>query len=630
MEAFILQCTGIVLNQGDAGVESGRIKESFARSERIGVIGSPSSTNELTIDILGTAVDKSLVGQFCAFQYTQDSRDNYALGQITEVRLRNLMLEDPTIRGLIRQRGQVDPVTERQDTHTAKMITSSVFSHSGGLFEPSQLGTVPSTGTSLSLLDGDMMGSFVKRYQKELFYIGKTYGSKIIPFPMWFKHFGGGEGGASEAYHVGVFGKTGSGKSWLSKMIMMGYATHPSMSILVLDPQGEYSKPLTGEFVDREGKNRNVEIFGLHNIALTDSPGFDMFKKILAKSDFFDSLGVISDDNKARAAHEAVKAIKRQRSATPSKISEFTAANEADKALKRKGMDEYSGTEKANYLNVYKEQYFKKFWDALPDDNVLKGIYTQKDLQERVRSNRHAASDSEYYKKWASIGKLFTLDGKEQAIQLTDLLKRVTDEESGSIVIIDLADTTVPEDMFWDESIKLMVINEILGKLKNEAEKAYREGRSLNTLVVADEAHRIAPNERVENMELQAVKRTLIDAVRTTRKYGLGWMFISQTLSSLDREIRSQIRVWLFGFGLGWGSEYFTLKDIIGGADEAIKLYQSFRDPQSTLSDFKQYPFMAVGPISPLSFSGTPLFFTALKYPDEFANANGRSSETWA
>jgi len=31
---------------------------------------------------------------------------------------------------------------------------------------------------------------------------------------------------------------------------------------------------------------------------------------------------------------------------------------------------------------------------------------------------------------------------------------------------------------------------------------------------------------------------------------------------------------------------------------------------------------MTVGPISPLSFSGIPLFFQALQYPDQFSQAN--------
>lgn len=119
------------------------------------------------------------------------------------------------------------------------------------------------------------------------------------------------------------------------------------------------------------------------------------------------------------------------------------------------------------------------------------------------------------------------------------------------------------------------------------------------------------------------VKRTLIDSVKTTRKYGLGWMFVSQTLSGVDQEILNQLRIYLVGFGLGWGGEYRALRELIGGNDEAIRLYQSLRDPQSSISD-PAYPFMALGPVSPLSFSGTPLFLNALKFPDEFGRLNPR------
>ena len=98
-------------------------------------------------------------------------------------------------------------------------------------------------------------------------------------------------------------------------------------------------------------------------------------------------------------------------------------------------------------------------------------------------------------------------------------------------------------------------------------------------------------------------------------------MFISQTLSSLARDILTQIRVFFFGFGMGWGSELDSLREIIGGNREAIRLYQQFTDPQSAIRK-KEYPFMTSGPISPLSFSGTPLFFNALEYPDEFFKKN--------
>ncbi|MHC1592435.1 MAG: hypothetical protein ACXQS8_10130 [Candidatus Helarchaeales archaeon] len=99
-------------------------------------------------------------------------------------------------------------------------------------------------------------------------------------------------------------------------------------------------------------------------------------------------------------------------------------------------------------------------------------------------------------------------------------------------------------------------------------------------------------------------------------------MFISQSLDSLHPEILKQLRVYFFGYGLAWGSELLALENLIGGNKEAITLYQGFKDPQSSLGEQKEYPFMCFGPISPLSYSGAPIFFTALNYPDEFFKFN--------
>ncbi len=120
-----------------------------------------------------------------------------------------------------------------------------------------------------------------------------------------------------------------------------------------------------------------------------------------------------------------------------------------------------------------------------------------------------------------------------------------------------------------------------------------------------------------------AVKDALIDAVRTTRKYGLGWLFISQTLASLPKAIVAQMRIMFFGFGLAYGKEFAAMKEIVGSEGNSLRLYQSFRDPHSAFdAKTKQYNFMSIGPVSPLSFSGTPLFFTAFNNPAEFLTVN--------
>ena len=80
-------------------------------------------------------------------------------------------------------------------------------------------------------------------------------------------------------------------------------------------------------------------------------------------------------------------------------------------------------------------------------------------------------------------------------------------------------------------------------------EEAWYNGESLNTLVVLDEAHRFA-GKRHENdrnhSHLEGLKDRLIDYARTTRKFGLGWMFISTSLSSIDRDILQQLKIVFF------------------------------------------------------------------------------------
>lgn len=185
-------------------------------AEHIGVVGSPSSTSEMTLDIMASASSKKLVGELALFRYLQDGLSHYALGQITEVTLRNVWHEDPTMRSLIRQRGRVDAVSERQDTHLGQMAVSAVFSSRHDGYRPSILGTVPATGTRIQLVNDHILSKLLSHYHDEVFYLGHVYGSQPL-LPLWFKHFDSGPHGAGEAYHVGIFGKTGSGKSVLAK-----------------------------------------------------------------------------------------------------------------------------------------------------------------------------------------------------------------------------------------------------------------------------------------------------------------------------------------------------------------------------------------------------------------------------
>src|SRR5262249_12996218 len=120
-------------------------------------------------------------------------------------------------------------------------------------------------------------------YRSEIVYLGRAYANDVF-YPMWFKHFGSGAGGAGEAYHLGVFGKTGSGKSGLAKMMLCAYARHAQMGVLVIDPQGDSSLELSGSRVGAQAlpldevirqQGRTIQVYRIGDLQLDDWATFE-------------------------------------------------------------------------------------------------------------------------------------------------------------------------------------------------------------------------------------------------------------------------------------------------------------------------------------------------------------------
>jgi len=573
------------------------INQLIDGAERIGVIGSPSSTSQLTLDILGTAVNKKLVGELSLFRFAQDGRSHYALGQITEIELRNVWMEDPTMRSLTRQKGRVDPVSERQDTHLGKMTTSAVFGQGEEGFDPSLLGTVPPTGTPIHIVNDQILDSLLARYQREIFYLGHVY-SSTPRLPLWFKHFGSGPSGAGEAYHLGVFGKTGSGKSVLAKMVLLGYARHPEMAIFVIDPQGEFAKDMRGETLPGEFQlhidsvlqnlNKQVRVYSVRDLVLDR---WNLFEHILSGTEFFERLGIHTSDKRALA-------------------SEVLREN-----LERRNV---------RLRDLYHQDAFNTVWTILQEDRPLAQIYSGRERRQELLEMIQSTDSNEHYRNyWLPIARLFQAD-REGAITVETLLREVfREEERRPVIVVNLSRESA-RGLYWNDTIQALVMNRLLDGIILQAERGFLERNvSLNTLVMIDEARRLASREREQREEANLVREKLADASLTTRKYGLGWMFISQSPLNLHRDILNQLRIHFFGFGLALGSEFQALREIAGGDPNALKLYQRFRDPHSAFDlRFREYPFMTVGPVSPLSFADTPLFLTAFNTPEEFLRAN--------
>ncbi len=577
--------------------KSTKLDAILATTERISVVGSPSTTTQLALDIMGAAVGRKLVGELAILPFSQDSAAHYALGQITEVKLRNIWHEDPTMRSLIRQRGKVDAISERQDTHQGEMIVSAVFSATTKGYEPSMLGTVPATGSNIHLVNDDVLGEVLSPYKNQLFYLGNVYGSKP-KLPLWFKHFAHGPDGAGEAYHLGIFGKTGSGKSVLAKMILTAYARYPGMALLVIDPQGEFAKDMkkgtTGELALPladiiEGLGKPNYVFTVQRLVLDR---WELFQEILGESGFFRQLQIMTGDKTTLACEQLTAALRK----------------------------------KVTLTSLHTRDAFDKAWDLLKDDKLRNKIYAKEGAaaERFAEAVQEANADDLFTSIWVPVANLFKEDKGRKTVEaalhwLFDLGK-----SNRPMLVVDVSRENTA-GLFWNERIQGLVIKRLLDGVNTVAEGMFKEGKSLNALVVIDEAHRLAPRALPEDDDtLSGVRGVLIDAARTTRKYGLGWMFISQTLSSLHPEILHQLRISFFGFGLALGTEFQALNQLVGGKGRAIDLYQLFRDPHSSFDTAsRQYSFMTIGPVSPLSFAGTPLFLNVFNTVQAFIAANG-------
>jgi len=484
------------------------------------------------------------------------------------------------------------------------MVVSAVFRKGmQGRYEPSILGTVPPTGTPIHTVTDEVLNEVLAPYREQIFYLGHVYGSKP-KLPLWFKHFDAGPDGAGEAYHLGIFGKTGSGKSVLAKMILLAYARYPGMALLVIDPQGEFAKDMrggsTGGFALPLGDvvrslGKQTRVLTVRSLVLDR---WELFKEILYESEFFQALTVPKGENREIACSVLAERL-------------------------RKGG--------VNLRDLHKRASFDKAWNILGDNRVQVQFYRSDPSRARFNDAWSAADSSEFYESyWSPVVQLFRDDrpGAMTVERALAFLLHPGDSNEGSrnrpVLVIDLSKEQA-QDLLWNDKIQSLVIKRLLEGLMQSAEYYYREERSLNTLVVIDEAHRLAPRELPRDDEAaRGVRGVLIDAARTTRKYGLGWLFISQTLSSLDMEILQQLRIFFFGFGLGLGQEFQSLRQLVGSSGRALELYQLFRDPHSSFDvGNREYSFMTIGPVSPLSFSGSPLFFNAFNVVDEFLSANG-------
>lgn len=572
-------------------------------NQDIGVIGSPSTNTEITTDLLLEAQEERIVGALVAFDAIQNGASIKSVGQIVGIELKNRWHEDSVFRNLIKRTGEIPPITNRQDTRTANLVVGATFKKGNEGYEPDVLGMVPPTGTRISRVEQPLLDSLLSVYQENVFYLGRAYANDVY-YPMWFKHFGSGPKGAGEAYHIGIFGKTGSGKSGLAKMLLLAYARHPEMGILIIDPQGEFSYELQGRRIGEQGLavdaairglGRDIQRYSITDISLDQ---WDLFEELLLQSNFLqDGLGIRATSN-----------------------AEFAAEIVRVNLEKNQRLGELSGDDvlKSVLRTVYSQSG---------------SIYTTpnraKQLNEKITEVNNFDFDSVLQRYWNPLAELFSTHNNKRTLYgiVNDLLGTHQGNKTKPVIVIDISQRG--NTRVWNEELQSRILARLLDYLILNSAEMLSQDSQANVLVVLDEAHRHAPSGFIESDSQAARLRIVLRrAVRETRKYGIGWLIISQTLGGIDTELLQQLSTLFFGFGLALGDEYRKLRELASGDERAMELYQSFRNPQNApRKDLKEFPFMAMGPVSPLSFSGKPMFFSAFQNPDEYLHINKLPSQ---
>lgn len=570
--------------------------------DRVGIIGSPSTTAELTIDIVEKANSRALLGDMVYTAHEAGGEHMVALGTVTEIETRNRWHEDPNMRGVLRVHGTLPHLSADGDVRTAKVRVQAVYradsAHPPFAEAPSEdggaLGMSPTTGTPVCTVTEELVQGLVERHKDDLVYLGRIYRTDVR-LPMYVRNFT--EPGSDGAYHTGIFGRNGSGKTVLAARFMAMQLRFPDMGMLVFDPQGQFTAPGRGLPVDvQEIAKRYGHPVQLYSVAedVRLKKNAPLLIELLENSSFFRNLTI-----KMRDAREALGA-------------------ELVRLLTSPDLVDWDDCESDDLL--------RNLLGALVgDDAALTRVLNTAGPRTRVANAMQTAMDeaTAFALLLRDFEPLHSLFRKGKRTPLGSIIHDLIGAKPGPrpLVVLDLSASS---GAAWldDDGVRARIMSEVLRHVRIAADSSWQDaGTPVNCSIVFDEAHRFAASKN-EDPNIDALMQRIIRDVRETRKVGIGWTFITQQVRSISPAIFAQLRIKAFGYGLTSGADLDVLRDELSDP-RSLELYRSFADP-STRKDpsDRVYPFMLTGPVSPLSVTAAPVYLQTYTSETEFAGSN--------
>ncbi len=562
----------------------------------IAIIGSPNSTTTFTVDILETARDRALDHAWVTFEVVERFNGRAyrkrALCQLGGIVTRNRWHEDPIIRAVIKHQGALPALSGESDLTSAQLTALGVFllEDDGRVRRRTTLSTPPPSGTPVFPATAEALQALVDT-EPGIFYAGTSPGDGL-PVPLTLRHFGPTEaGGFGEAVMMGIFGQTRSGKSILAAQLLAGFASNPQMGLLVLDPQGEFGRDrfAAGDHrVDFSIKrllgslrvSRAVRVVSTDEVALE---GPEAFTETLRRAGFFDSLG-FKGASKEREASERLANL----------IAELT-----DAEGRRRPVRDLRGADLPLLVRDL-ARFADVIYASRPGATPGEGQRAQDVLA------RFQLDEARLKRVWAGALSAFRTDTGR--VPLSQLIQRVLSDRE--VVVLSFAQEGS------HDAVPYFLLNEILTRLRQVIHRSFNHGQQSNALVVLDEAHLFAGEHATETGDGARTRALLAQSVRMTGKYGVGWMFITQTLHDFDKIVLRQLQVKCFGQGFKLGADREYVETELG--KEGFARYCSLPDPKRT----GRYTFMITGPIVALGSLGTPLVLQGFRSADDLMRAN--------
>jgi len=597
-------------------------------SNEYGLVAAHSSSRNVNFIALHKEDPMPIVGRLVYFDLKVGEETYRSIGTVSNITTENSQF-NPQYEGMIATMPDAKRMTK--DLRKSDVSIQAVFKESAGVWTQhgSALPTSPSTNAVVHLLDENTVNEMLT--QQDFPAVGFFRGLSTTSLPLNIPNFDSSRGAA----HSAVLGKSGSGKTQLYGLMLGGYMQHENHAVLVIDPQGQWANENGMIFSPQnfaKGLGREVTVLRVaEDIKLPMD--IDVLAKMITKVNLWGRFRRMGTEQKESFSREVAERIasthdldKEPRALLTEVFSKIANSQNTLSRIYVKG-DRQDG---------FRDELLQLAGEPVINDEGEEQIFTDEDLEDIEQNWNNILFafkplHSLFASKNLSGNKRRALGGRNGFLTEVFQVREAGTGKPAPYVVLDMSPNVelhakagldrsnsdlAMQKLLDDQDVKALILMMVLEEMKKASETAFAAGGgNLNTQIVFDEAWRYAPEGRA-TPEIEALANLLEGFALDTRKFGIGWTYILQSPSDLKMGIWRQLTYVYAGYGLV-GEDVKRLEGLTDDPKQ-IDLYRQFISPAST----GDYPFMIMGPISPLIFTSSPTFLNAFKGIDEFLEHN--------